>query len=84
MFERDLPGQNTAGYSGEAEIGDLPLETAETVNGSWGHKLTDHDTKSVAELVRYLVRAAGHDVTVLILAVGGALLLAERGRSRWI
>ena len=27
MFEKDLPGQNTAGFNDKAEIGELPLET---------------------------------------------------------
>lgn len=91
MFEKDLPGQNTAGFSGEATIGKLPLETAETINHSWGHNLADRDYKSVAELVRYLVRAAGHDANFL-LNVGPTALgeipdeMAERlrGVGEWL
>jgi alpha-L-fucosidase len=91
MFERDLPGQNTAGYSGEATVGELPLETAETINHSWGYNLTDHNTKSVAELVRYLVRAAGYNANFL-LNVGPTALgeipdeMAERlrGVGKWL
>ena len=40
IFERDLPGENTAGLSGQ-EIGRLPLETCQTMNGSWGYRITD-------------------------------------------
>jgi alpha-L-fucosidase len=36
MFEKDLPGANTTGFSGESKIGKLPLETCETINNSWG------------------------------------------------
>ncbi|MDE6099971.1 MAG: alpha-L-fucosidase, partial [Paramuribaculum sp.] len=36
IFERDLPGENTAGLSGQ-EISRLPLETCQTMNGMWGY-----------------------------------------------
>ena len=37
MFERDLPGENTTGFSGESVISHvLPLETCETMNNAWG------------------------------------------------
>ena len=45
IFERDLPGENTAGLSGQ-EIGRLPLETCQTMNVMWGYKITDLDYKS--------------------------------------
>lgn len=35
MFEKDLPGHNTTGFSGEQEVGELPFETCETMNNSW-------------------------------------------------
>ena len=41
MFEKDLPGQNTAGFNAESEIGELPLETCETINGAWGFNIND-------------------------------------------
>lgn len=66
MFERDLPGENKAGYSGEAEIGKLPLETCETMNGMWGYKVADQNYKSVTELVRLLVRASGKGANLLM------------------
>ena len=34
IFERDLPGENTAGLSGQS-VSHLPLETCETMNGMW-------------------------------------------------
>lgn len=64
-FERDLPGENKAGFSGAA-IGELPLETSDTVNHSWGFNLTDNDFKSARELVQYLVRAAGKNANLLL------------------
>lgn len=65
MFEKDLPGANTAGFN-TTVVSALPLETAETINGSWGFNLTDRSHKSVADLVRYLVRAAGADANFLL------------------
>jgi alpha-L-fucosidase len=64
-FEQDLPGQNSAGWN-TAEISDLPLETSLTMNGSWGFNITDRRWKSVPELIRYLVRAAGADANLLL------------------
>ncbi len=66
MFERDLPGQNTAGYSPDTEIGTLPLETCETINGSWGFKLQDKECKSSREIIHYLVKASGHNSNLLL------------------
>lgn len=66
MFEKDLPGSNTTGFSGEAKIGKLPLETCETINNSWGFNITDHSYKSVKQIIRYLVNAAGRDANFLL------------------
>jgi alpha-L-fucosidase len=65
MFERDLPGANTFGYN-TTEVGALPLETCDTVNGSWGFNASDKAFKSAKVLVHYLVRAAGHDANLLL------------------
>jgi alpha-L-fucosidase len=64
-FEQDLPGANTAGFN-TTTIGALPLETSLTMNGSWGFNITDTSFKSVPELIRYLVRAAGNDANLLL------------------
>ena len=66
MFERDLPGQNKGGHSPDAVIGDLPLETCDTVNGSWGYNAGDQKFKSDRELIHYLVRAAGNNANFLL------------------
>lgn len=66
MFERDLPGENKAGFSGGSEIGSLPLEACETMNGMWGYRVKDQNYKSVPELVRLLVRAAGKGANLLL------------------
>lgn len=66
IFERDLPGENTAGYSGESGISSLPLETCQTMNGMWGYKMTDQNYKSTKELIHYLVKAAGKNANLLM------------------
>jgi len=66
MFERDLPGENTSGFSKDAKIGTLPLETCDTTNGSWGYKKSDRNFKSAKQLVHYLVNAAGRDANLLL------------------
>lgn len=66
MYERDLPGENKGGHSKDAEIGELPLETCDTINRSWGYNADDHNFKKVPDLIRYLVRAAGRDANFLL------------------
>jgi alpha-L-fucosidase len=66
MFEKDLPGFNTTGFSDESKIGSLPLETCETMNNSWGFNLQDKKYKSSKELIQYLVRAAGYNSNFLL------------------
>ena len=65
IFERDLPGENTHGLSGQA-ISRLPLETCQTMNGMWGYKVVDQDYKSTETLIRYLVSAAGKGANLLL------------------
>ena len=65
MFERDLPGENKAGLSGQ-DISALPLEMCETMNGSWGYRISDPWYKSVKQLVQLLVRAAAKNSNLLI------------------
>lgn len=65
MFERDLPTENKSGLSGQ-EISSLPLETCETMNGSWGYRMRDTSYKSTKELIHYLVKAAGNNANLLL------------------
>jgi alpha-L-fucosidase len=68
MFEKDLPGQKTSGFNAESEIGDLPLETCETINGAWGYNANDKRFKSTKDLIHYLVKAAGYNANFLLNA----------------
>lgn len=65
IFERDLPGENTAGYS-DQDISRLPLETCNTMNGMWGYKILDQNYKDASTLIRYLVKAAGIGANLLL------------------
>jgi len=66
IFEKDVPGENEAGFSGTAGVSRLPLETCQTMNHSWGYNLTDHSYKSADDLVRYLVRTASKGANLLL------------------
>ncbi len=67
IFERDLPGENKAGYSGENGISQtLPLESCETMNRTWGYNITDSIYKSPRQLVHLLVGAAGRNANLLL------------------
>ena len=65
IFERDVPGENTAGYSFQG-ISKLPLETCNTMNGMWGYKIADQDYKDEKTLIQYLVKTAGMGANLLL------------------
>lgn len=67
MFEKDLPGNNTTGFGTSADdIGNLPMETCETINHSWGFNLQDDKHKSIKTLIQYLVKASGYGANFLL------------------
>jgi len=66
MFEKDLPGQKTEGFNQDQTVGNLPFETCETMNNSWGFNLQDKRYKSVKDLLRYLIQAAGYNSNFLL------------------
>jgi alpha-L-fucosidase len=65
-FERDLPGQNTAGFNTKYVSSEIPLESSDTLNGAWGFNIGDSNYKSTAEIERRLVRAAGNNSNLLL------------------
>jgi len=67
MFEKDLPGKGTKDFATSAEdIGNLPFEVCETINGSWGFNLKDRKHKSKKQFIQYLVKAAGYGSNLLL------------------
>lgn len=65
-FERDIPGQNSAGFNTTYISDQLPLESSNTLNGSWGFNISDHAYKSPEEVEAMLVRAAGNNSNLLL------------------
>ena len=65
IFERDLPGENKAGLSGQ-DISRLPLEACETMNGMWGYRMADQNYKSTNALIQLLVKSAGKSSNLLM------------------
>lgn len=65
IFERDVPGENQSGLSGQ-EISRLPLETCATMNDTWGFSITDNNFKSTRDLIHLLVRTAGTGANLLL------------------
>ncbi|MBI1343786.1 MAG: alpha-L-fucosidase [Terrimonas sp.] len=66
MFEKDLPGGNSHGWNSGGISQDVPLETCETINNSWGFNINDTKYKTVKQIVQYLVKAAGHNANFLL------------------
>lgn len=66
MFEKDLPGSNTAGFNEDSKPSTLPLETCETINGAWGYNRKDKNYKSTKALLHYLIKAAGMNSNFLL------------------
>lgn len=92
IFERDLPGENKAGYSeGQEVTNSLPLETCQTMNKSWGYTVKDTNYKSLEYLIRYLVSTSGKGAN-LLLNIGpqpngeipAAALERLKGMGEWL
>lgn len=66
IFERDVPGENTAGHSGQEISQQLPLETCQTINSTWGFNITDDKYKPTKELLHLLIRTAGTGANLLL------------------
>lgn len=64
-FEKDLPGHNTTGFGGQS-VSQLPLETCETMNDSWGFNITDRNYKTSKNLIQYMVKAACYNANFLL------------------
>ena len=66
MFEKDLPGKNSSGFSEKSVVGSLPLESCDTINGAWGYNSGDRKFKSAQQLIQYAVKAAGNNANFLL------------------
>lgn len=67
IFEKDVPGKNTAGFSGTSKISaGVPLETCQTIYHNWGYNINDYEYKSPETLIRFLVQTAGKGANLLL------------------
>ena len=66
IFEKDPPGPGVADLNSKSGLANLPFETADSVNGSWGYNASNNEVKGTADLIRSLVRAAGSDSNFLL------------------
>ena len=67
MFEKDLPGHNTTGFSEGQEIVDyMPMETCETMNYNWGYSVSDQNYKSAGEIIRLLATCVSMNSNLLL------------------
>ena len=81
IFERDIPGENTAGWHSGGVSTTLPLETCQTMNGSWGYRMRDQNYKSVDELPDGNIPAAALERLAAMgewLAVNGETIYGTR------
>lgn len=66
VFERDVPGHNDAGFSGESNISALSLETCQTLCNSWGYHIKETNAKSLESMIKLLVTTAGKGANLLL------------------
>ena len=67
MYEKDLPGQNTTGFSeGQGISETLPMEMCQTMNHSWGYSVSDQNYKTTGELVRLLATCVSMNCNLLL------------------
>ena len=66
IFERDLPGENTAGYSEGQQVSKLPLESCQTMNNTWGYNIVDDNYKSTKDIIHFLLRNVGMGANLLL------------------
>ena len=67
VFERDIPGENTSGYSRTSHVSsELALETCKTLNKSWGYDIRDEEWKAPEDLIRILLSTAGRHAKLLL------------------
>lgn len=68
LFERDLPGENTEGFSkGQPISFDRPVEQCDVIQKNvWGYKIGEKSFRTAPEVVAMVVRAAAKDSNLLM------------------
>ena len=65
-WEKEWPGHATQEWNIHQPLADLPLETCNSINDSWGYTRSDRHFKSPADLIQLLVRYAGYNSNFLL------------------
>ena len=67
MYEKDLPGQNTTGFSEGQEVCEtLPMEMCQTMNHSWGYSVSDRNYKTTGQLIQLLATCVSMNCNLLL------------------
>jgi len=68
LFERDLPGENTTGFSGGQDVAnDRPVEQCDVIQKNvWGYKIGETDFRMASDVIALTVRAAAKDSNMLM------------------
>lgn len=68
LFERDLPGENTSGFSPDQEVTlDRPIEQCDVIqNNVWGYKVGSNKFRTAEEVVAMVARAAAKNSNLLM------------------
>ena len=68
LFERDLPGENAAGFSaGQTAAADRPVEQCDVIqNNVWGYRIGEKSFRTDVEVVAMVARAAAKGANLLM------------------
>lgn len=68
LFERDLPGENTTGFSADKTVArERPLEQCDVIqNGVWGYRIGETRFRTPEDVVAMVARAAAKDSNLLM------------------
>lgn len=68
LFERDLPGENAAGFSsGQSVAEDRPIEQCDVIqNNVWGYKIAERRFRTPEEVCAMICRSAAKDANMLM------------------
>jgi alpha-L-fucosidase len=67
-FERDLPGENTGGFSkGQTVVVDRPIEQCDVIQKNvWGYRIGERDFRDATNVVAMVARAAAKNCNLLM------------------
>ncbi|MBP5285683.1 MAG: alpha-L-fucosidase [Kiritimatiellae bacterium] len=68
LFERDLPGENTTGFSADQTVASgRPIEQCDVIQENvWGYRIAERAFRTPVQVVNMIVRAAAKDSNLLM------------------